>query len=482
MEHMEHIKVAIERHNQGRLSLKLPSNVASALCTHTILFVRSNKSVTVACTASIGEVDLTSYQIASQNYENALRQYQVSKSQHDANVARINQLNAELKMQYQMAMNDYNEKKNNNVSLVFQPQSPSYASAPTFHAAKPKSINKQDYIKYSSQSFSVRLDGIDASQIRKPEALSRVPDHFFESLGSLAVASNKSRSHEDYKECQKELYTACAREVTAKLKLQAEHVRDVQITSVDTEWSFLEVEVTEVILSHGNQNKTFLFDPKGNLFWFERFLDRKRTFKLAGVTLLVVFAGLLVLSTVVSPLGLSDHLSRTASEILRKFGNHQESPPLPRSRTAEPAVVSRRAPSPARGTRNDLDKAARFEDFIREFMSLSESDNLSAILELYANEVRYYDRGLVDKNAIRRDKLAYMRRWPVRKYKVISAIKISASDNPDVKQVEFQCSFQVQNDKKSISGVSHSVLMVKNEVDKMVIIKETGETLNRASN
>jgi peptidoglycan hydrolase-like protein with peptidoglycan-binding domain len=84
---------------------------------------------------------------------------------------------------------------------------------------------------------------------------------------------------------------------------------------------------------------------------------------------------------------------------------------------ASPTPPPQPAPPPVR------DQVA---DFIRRYFAACETANVTDELDFYADQIDYYDRGIVDKAYIQYDLATYDERWPNRKYAVGKSIRISA--------------------------------------------------------
>jgi hypothetical protein len=70
----------------------------------------------------------------------------------------------------------------------------------------------------------------------------------------------------------------------------------------------------------------------------------------------------------------------------------------------------------------------------------------------FADQVEYYDRGIVGKSVILRDVERFVRHWPVRNYRVVEIDYIRRDPDSDRIYVSYTIEFAVANRSKSIRG------------------------------
>ncbi len=58
--------------------------------------------------------------------------------------------------------------------------------------------------------------------------------------------------------------------------------------------------------------------------------------------------------------------------------------------------------------------------FVQAFVQSGASDRVDSVMQFYAPNVNYYDKGIVDGEFIRKDVIEFRRRWPRRKYELLS--------------------------------------------------------------
>ena len=120
--------------------------------------------------------------------------------------------------------------------------------------------------------------------------------------------------------------------------------------------------------------------------------------------------------------------------------------------------------------------------FVKKAMGLSSgfgSNKLTSVLQLYANEVDYYGNSW-SKIQIRKDKMSFFKRWPIRNYQL--AFKKSNVTCTQVRCiangfVEWKTESPERN--KKASGESEFEFYLKYENGRFSIIKETSQVVKR---
>jgi S1-C subfamily serine protease len=83
----------------------------------------------------------------------------------------------------------------------------------------------------------------------------------------------------------------------------------------------------------------------------------------------------------------------------------------------------------------------RYPDFVKMALRASEQHDIDTIMSTYADKVVYLDYGVVDKAFIRKDLESYLKRWPVTKIQLNSAVQVLDTKNADEKRVLFSYDF-----------------------------------------
>jgi serine/threonine-protein kinase len=114
-----------------------------------------------------------------------------------------------------------------------------------------------------------------------------------------------------------------------------------------------------------------------------------------------------------------------------------------------------------------------------EYLTFGAMDDLSRVGEVYADQIRYYDRGLVSRPAVLADKLAYYGRWPQRQYARVSAVR-SLPTGGGGRRVEFEYEFRVSDPfGDEAAGKARVVLSLERQGGRVRIVEENGEVIER---
>lgn len=81
------------------------------------------------------------------------------------------------------------------------------------------------------------------------------------------------------------------------------------------------------------------------------------------------------------------------------------------------------------------------EDYVNHYISCLNSGQISQILPLYADQVDYYEKGIVDRSFIKLDKIAYYKRWPEVFYSLKGSVFVNKISNDGVYEVVFDINF-----------------------------------------
>ncbi len=141
-----------------------------------------------------------------------------------------------------------------------------------------------------------------------------------------------------------------------------------------------------------------------------------------------------------------------------------------------------KAPS---GTKEDAGKKAagpmaeKAALFVDGFLTKSAQDDVEGLVDMYADSVRFYKKGEVDKNFIRKDKMDYFTRWPAREYVKTGKTQVFDTKDKNVKKVVFVSDYTVKNSQKTLSGQAEFTLLVRFDGDVGSIVAEDGKVLKR---
>lgn len=95
--------------------------------------------------------------------------------------------------------------------------------------------------------------------------------------------------------------------------------------------------------------------------------------------------------------------------------------------------------------------------------------------ELFAPQINYYKRGVISREALLADKAAYYRRWPTRRYELITDSIQAAPGGGGTIDITFRYIFEVANNKETRRGKGIARLRVTLADDKFSIVSEEGE-------
>jgi hypothetical protein len=124
---------------------------------------------------------------------------------------------------------------------------------------------------------------------------------------------------------------------------------------------------------------------------------------------------------------------------------------------------------------------AQVRNFVDQYIGAQNRGDVSELLQLYDDQVRYFDKGTVGKDFILRDKQNYYRRWPEVENHLTSGISIDRSVGHDTAHVSFAISFNVRNPVRgdARSGTARNDLQVRWINGKLRITSEQQRVTSR---
>jgi hypothetical protein len=137
-----------------------------------------------------------------------------------------------------------------------------------------------------------------------------------------------------------------------------------------------------------------------------------------------------------------------------------EKKPQPESQPPTPVPSPKQPPSrPA----EDVSKAGlppeRAENFVQGYLDACETNHLSDETAYYADRVKYFDHGTVDRNFIERDVSAFYRRWPERKYRLLDVKVLHSSEDESL--VRFRIAFHYRSPEHVVSGKTDNFFTIQ---------------------
>jgi len=98
--------------------------------------------------------------------------------------------------------------------------------------------------------------------------------------------------------------------------------------------------------------------------------------------------------------------------------------------------------------------------FVRRLLYLNGRKDLAAVAPFYADNVDYYDRGIVSRDKVLQDLKYYFRNWAQIDTQLDGDV-VMAGFEPEVRIVKFISSFSVKNEKKSITGKTENIWTIQ---------------------
>ncbi|NMC48911.1 MAG: LysM peptidoglycan-binding domain-containing protein, partial [Desulfovibrio sp.] len=117
--------------------------------------------------------------------------------------------------------------------------------------------------------------------------------------------------------------------------------------------------------------------------------------------------------------------------------------------------------------------APEIQAFVADFFARSGAENADSLLELYADEVDFYKKGLVSKDFVREDKTKYFQRWPTREYTVSGKPKVTDVPGAKRRRIEVPVRYKAKNAEKTASGEAVFVFEVVSDGGSPRIVLET---------
>lgn len=102
----------------------------------------------------------------------------------------------------------------------------------------------------------------------------------------------------------------------------------------------------------------------------------------------------------------------------------------------------------------------RVRDYVAAFVLAGLDPHVGSEVDFFADRVRYYDDGIRDREAIRKDLQRYNARWPHRTFWLPGEIKMEPQSDNQVR-VTFPLRFELHNGEKNSSGQVEKVLVLE---------------------
>jgi peptidoglycan hydrolase-like protein with peptidoglycan-binding domain len=137
--------------------------------------------------------------------------------------------------------------------------------------------------------------------------------------------------------------------------------------------------------------------------------------------------------------------------------------------SAPPATVSNIA-----STGGDEFSTERLRDYVGAFVLAGLDPHVGSEADFFADRVKYYDQGVIDREKIRNDLQDYAAHWPERRFWFVGNIKIEPQHRKRVR-VTFPLRYELSNGVTSSSGTINKILVLEPAGDDLQIV-EVNET------
>ena len=152
-----------------------------------------------------------------------------------------------------------------------------------------------------------------------------------------------------------------------------------------------------------------------------------------------------------------------------KSGAKQSPPPKARAQATPPTAV----PAPVQPPESDYQtftlSRERLRDYVGAFVLAGLDPQVGAELEFFADRVKYYDQGVIDRERIRRDLLSYNDKWPQRRFWLAGNVEVDPQPDSRIR-VTFPLRYELQNGRKRASGKIRKTLLLEVTADDLQIV------------
>jgi Putative peptidoglycan binding domain len=164
----------------------------------------------------------------------------------------------------------------------------------------------------------------------------------------------------------------------------------------------------------------------------------------------------------------SSATTRTSAEIMEPA----PAPPATAARTSADATESVSA-QPATTSADEF-STERLRDYVGAFVLAGLDPHVGSEADFFADRVKYYDQGVIDREQIRNDLQDYAAHWPQRRFWFVGNIKIEPPHRKRVR-VTFPLRYELRNGATSSSGTINKTLVLESAGDDLQIV-EVNET------
>src|SRR5437764_8395046 len=168
----------------------------------------------------------------------------------------------------------------------------------------------------------------------------------------------------------------------------------------------------------------------------------------------------------------ADSPSRAAPIYGAEPASPAAAPAQPSADTTEPASAP---PAPVAGSSRDGDiSTERLRDYVGAFVLAGLDPHVGSEADFFADRVKYYDQGVVDREKIRNDLQDYAAHWPERHFWFAGNIIIEPQHRKRVR-VTFPLRYELRNGDTYSTGTINKTLVLEPTGDDLQIV-EVNET------
>jgi len=138
------------------------------------------------------------------------------------------------------------------------------------------------------------------------------------------------------------------------------------------------------------------------------------------------------------------------------------------------AETTEPASAPPATTSADEFSTERLRDYVGAFVLAGLDPHVGSEADFFADRVKYYDQGVIDREKIRNDLQDYAAHWPQRRFWFVGNIKIEPQHRKRVR-VTFPLRYELRNGATYSSGTINKILVLEPAGDDLQIV-EVNET------
>ena len=138
------------------------------------------------------------------------------------------------------------------------------------------------------------------------------------------------------------------------------------------------------------------------------------------------------------------------------------------------AETTEPASAPPATTPADEFSTERLRDYVGAFVLAGLDPHIGSEADFFADRVKYYDQGVIDREQIRNDLQDYAAHWPQRRFWFVGNIKIEPQHRKRVR-VTFPLRYELRNGATYSSGTINKILVLEPAGDDLQIV-EVNET------